>query len=102
MRNSTKMLLGLILTLNVILTGLITDRLLDVYQDFYQVQTYDLIKQGEKLKKDPSDLKKADVMKFQYICESERYNTYLQRNHPATKRVQVGELCTILDSIVVK
>lgn len=45
----------------------------EVYTDFYVTQAYDLAKQSEKFKKDPTDLKAADISKFKYLCGESRF-----------------------------
>ena len=68
----------------------------DTY-DFYRYVEFDLMKQGEKLAKDPADMKQTDLLKFQYYCNSyfgEKFKLELE----ADRQIVITKLCKIVDS----
>lgn len=58
---------------------------------------YDIIKQGEKLEKDPSDIKETDLMKFKYVCRNPEFQRDIRKNSKQFRET-VSKLCdTITD-----
>lgn len=70
-----------------------------VHQDNLIVHSigYDILKQKEKLIKDPTDIKEADLYKFKYICSDSYFNQILKSETKPKFRDGVIDTCeTIL------
>ena len=59
---------------------------------------YDIIKQGEKLESDPSDIKEADLSKFKYVCQDPTFERNLRLNTKAFQ-AKVNNLCRVIVSL---
>lgn len=59
---------------------------------------YDIIKQGEKLKTDPTDIKETDLMKFKYVCNNPKFKRDLNRNDDEF-RTEVTDMCDTILSL---
>lgn len=59
---------------------------------------YDIIKQGEKLEADPSDIKETDLEKFKYVCNDASFKRDIKRNtEDFQDKVEV--LCKLIVSL---
>lgn len=70
-----------------------------VHQDNLLVHSigYDILKQREKLIKDPTDIKEADLYKFKYICGDSYFNKILAAESKPKFQADVLDTCeTIL------
>lgn len=63
--------------------------------DTYRMVEFDLNKQREKLVKDSQDIKVADIVKFDYYCNSYFGNEYAKSLSPERKR-RIDATCEII------
>ncbi len=59
---------------------------------------YDIIKQGEKLKTDPYDIKETDLRKFSYVCSDPSFKRKLKSNGKEFEK-EVSDICEKIVSI---
>lgn len=57
----------------------IEKQVVEVRGNLYHNSMYDILKQSEKLAKDPADIKKYDLAKFQRICTDKKFVDYVKR-----------------------
>lgn len=50
----------------------------EVRGNFYHNTMYDILKQSEKLRKDPEDIKQYDMAKFQRMCTDKKFVSYIK------------------------
>lgn len=59
---------------------------------------YDIIKQGEKLENDPTDIKETDIDKFRYVCQEPSFKRNIKRNTKDFQE-QVHKICGMVVSL---
>ncbi len=64
--------------------------------DFYYTQMYDIMKQTEKLERDPTDIKKTDLDKLQRICSNEDFVDFVKSTPGEPFTALVGTSCTLI------
>ncbi len=64
--------------------------------NFYMVEMYDIIKQGEKFNGDTLDIKKADMFKLVGICEEDDFKSYLKNEAPTRMRLETEHICDLI------
>lgn len=67
----------------------------NVTDDTYKIVKYDLLKQLEKIKDDPTDIKKLDVAKFTDFCGSYFGEKYVPSQDSLTAR-DLDRACSIV------
>ncbi len=59
---------------------------------------YDIIKQGEKLTNDPTDIKETDLNKFKFVCADPVFKRGLMRTDIKFQK-QINKMCTVMGAL---
>lgn len=71
----------------------------EVRDNFYHNNMYNILKQSEKLAKDPRDVKKHDLAKFQRICTDKKFVDYVKNGPGEPFVADVKNTCKQIASI---
>lgn len=58
--------------------GQINKEVSEVRDNFYHNNMYNILKQSEKFRKDPGDIKQYDMAKFQRMCTDKKFVSYIK------------------------
>lgn len=65
----------------------------EVRGNFYHNNMYNILKQSEKLTKDPKDIKKYDLAKFQRVCTDKKFVKYVKEGPGEPFVTDVRNVC---------
>lgn len=99
MNKFQRTMLGVSLGMTIGFAAFFTFASYNVSKDLYITQAYDLAKQAEKFKKDPSDLKATDIAKFKYLCSKPLFVKIVEKNANFGLSDTVKMMCSGLDSL---
>lgn len=57
---------------------------------------FDILKQKEKLDKDPDDIKQSDIYKFQYVCTNENFWDAVKTTLTEKPLADVVAVCVVI------
>lgn len=59
---------------------------MEVNEPFFKYAKHDLLKQLEKLQKDPEDIKRQDILKFTSLCDDSKFRQYINLQNSLVRR----------------
>lgn len=82
--------------------GEIRREVAEVRGSFYHNNMYNILKQGEKFRKDPKDIKQYDMAKFQRMCTDKKFVKYIKEGPGEPFLTDVKNTCNQIADIRTK